>query len=135
MKDPALPGDAGRRSVRWWSPEAVRLHATLAVGLAGCAVASVIEWGRALSGHEIAWVYAFEWPLFAVAGTWTWWRLLRGDSPTRRTRRPGPASRRTPRPVPDPAHDEQLAAWQAYLARLHAADPPGGPPERQPGIS
>lgn len=96
----------------------------LALGLAGCAVASVIEWRRALSGHAIAWVYAFEWPLFAAVGTWVWWRLLRGDDPTPRRKKP---TRTSPAPQePDP----QLVAWQAYLARLHAADPPGGPPQR-----
>ena len=116
----------GRRESRridWWSASALRLHATLALGLAGCAVASVIEWRRALSGHAIAWVYAVEWPLFAVVGTWVWWRLLRGDDAAPRPAKP------TKRPEPAQAADPQLIAWQAYLARLHAADPPGGPPD------
>lgn len=110
------------------------LHLTLLVGLAGCAVASYIEWRRALSGHVIAWAYAFEWPLFAVLGTWVWWRLLhadsvphkisaqRGDSAPRGLRR---ATRARATVAPD---DPQLVAWQEYLARLHAVDPPGGPP-------
>lgn len=118
-----------RPRIAWWSAPSLRLHGTLVLGLAGCAVASVIEWGRALAGHSIAWVYAFEWPLFAVAGTWVWWRLLHGDEPGRRHEK----NRRPPRQhdaaVSQPA-DPQLIAWQAYLARLHAADPPGGPPER-----
>ena len=106
------------------------LHATLVIGLAGCAVASWIEWHRALGGHVIAWAYAFEWPLFAVAGTWVWWRLLHADD-VPRSRRPArrdpdaPARRRRAAIAAD---DPQLVAWQDYLARLHAADPPGGPP-------
>jgi hypothetical protein len=73
----------------------------------------------------LAWAYAFEWPLFAVLGTGMWWRLLRAESrPARRT------PRRTPRRRPDPvaADDPDLVAWQDYLSRLNAADPPGGPP-------
>jgi len=33
---------------------------------------------------------------------------------------------------PAPAADPQLQAWNEYLARLHAAQPPGGPPPRTP---
>jgi hypothetical protein len=123
-----VSGDTSRRSetrrIEWWSASSLRLHATLALGLAGCAVASVIEWRRALSGHAIAWVYAVEWPVFAVVGTWVWWRLLHGDNPAPRGTKP------SRRPEPAQAPDPQLIAWQDYLARLHAADPPGGPPER-----
>jgi hypothetical protein len=107
------------------------LHLTLLAGLSGCAVASWIEWHRALSGHMIAWAYAFEWPLFAVLGTWVWWRLLHGDDVGRRVRPPGakPAPLRRGRSRPAISSDDpQLVAWQDYLARLHAADPPGGPP-------
>jgi hypothetical protein len=118
------PSRGKPRRIEWRSAPSLRLHGTLVLGLAGCAVASVIEWGRALSGHPIAWVYAFEWPLFAVAGTWVWWRLLHGDDPA--PRRPRPTRKAAPAPAPDP----QLIAWQAYLERLQAADPPGGPPER-----
>jgi hypothetical protein len=122
--------ESGRnRRIDWWSAPSLRLHATLALGLAGCTVASVIEWGRALAGHSIAWVYAFEWPLFAVAGTWVWWRLLRGEEPGMRRRGTRRRQRKEDAVTAHPA-DPQLIAWQAYLARLHAADPPGGPPER-----
>ena len=118
-----------RRRIQWWSAPSLRLHGTLALGLAGCVVASVIEWRRAFSGHAIAWVYAFEWPLFAVAGTWVWWKLLHGEDPApRRTTRHRNPSRMPDSEVEPP--DEQLLAWQAYLARLHASDPPGGPPQR-----
>lgn len=102
-----------------------RLHLTLVVGLSGCAIASWIEWRRALSGHLIAWVYAFEWPLFAVMGAFVWWRLVHGDDGEVR-RRPRRRKRRPAQTVA--ADDPHLLAWQDYLARLHAADPPGGPP-------
>ncbi|MBU6148302.1 MAG: hypothetical protein KGP10_09060 [Actinomycetales bacterium] len=38
----------------------------------------------------------------------------------------------SPSSDPLPA-DPQERAWREYLARLHAADPPGGPPPRSPG--
>jgi hypothetical protein len=129
VTDETARESAERKRIDWWAAPSLRLHGTLALGLAGCAVASVLEWGRALAGHSIAWVYAFEWPLFAVAGTWVWWRLLHGDEPTARRRRSARRQRAHEAQAPQSA-DPQLIAWQAYLARLHAADPPGGPPER-----
>lgn len=107
--------EAVDRPIDWWSRPSLRLHAVLVLGLAGCAVASVIEWRRALSGHTLAWVYAFEWPLFAVVGTWVWWRLLRGDD--------RPTHRRDAAPTAESdVPDVGLIAWQDYLDRLHAAD-------------
>ena len=98
---------------------ALRLHAALLAGLALAGSATWLEWTRAQAGHTIAWVYTFEWPLFAVMGTYLWWRLLHTDAePTGST----------PGPDPDGTPDQDLVAWQAYLDRLHEADPPGGPP-------
>jgi hypothetical protein len=111
-----------RAPIHWWSRYAIRLHVILLAGLTLCAVASWIEWTRALEGHVLAWAYAFEWPLFAVLGTGMWWRLLRAESRPQRLRQ----RRRPPDTVA--ADDPDLLAWQAYLSRLHAADPPGGPP-------
>jgi hypothetical protein len=107
------------------SRAALRLHGTLAAGLLLCAAASWIEWHRALDGHVIAWVYAFEWPFFAVFGTWMWWRLLHGDDRPRRNLRPERAGRQ---PARIPQDDPDLLAWQSYLEQLQAQDPPGGPP-------
>jgi hypothetical protein len=117
----------------WWSPAARRLHLTLAIGLPGCLAAGWFELSRALGGREIAWVYAFEWPLFAVIGTYLWWRLLHGDDEDESPRvGPAAASVRTPQPdaseKPTSPADPGLAAWQTYLQRLHEADPPGEPP-------
>lgn len=100
------------------SPAALRLHAALLAGLALAGTATWLEWTRARAGHAVAWVYAFEWPLFAVLGTYLWWRLLHAEG----------AAAPEKSPVPDPSADPELLAWQAYLDRLHAADPPGGPP-------
>jgi hypothetical protein len=110
------------RRVRWLSGPALRLHAALAIGLALSSAATWLEWTRAREGHAVAWVYTFEWPLFAVLGTYLWWRLLHAEA----------KQRRRPDVLPETgaAADPDLLAWQAYLARLHEADPPGGPPPR-----
>jgi len=115
-----------RPRIEWLSRSALRLHGILVAGLTLCVVASYLEWTRALQGHAIAWVYAFEWPLFALLGTGMWWRLLRAEFST---------NRRVPRPVRRPSRsrdvavdDPDLIAWQRYLDRLRADDPPGGPP-------
>jgi hypothetical protein len=117
-----------RAPVQWWSRTSLRLHVTLVFGLALCGIASWIEWRRALGGHQLAWAYAFEWPLFAVLGTWVWWRLVHDDTPGQRgvpKRRQTRANRHIDAVDAD---DAGLIAWQNYLDRLHAEDPPGGPP-------
>ena len=114
--------DPDRPTRRWLTAANVRLHAVLVVGVAGCLAAGWFELTRALDGHEIAWVYAVEWPLFAIVGTYIWWKLLHVEEAGSR---PVPTNS-TPQP---PEQDGQLAAWQEYLQALQAADPPGGPPD------
>lgn len=118
--------DEGRRlspRIRWFSGPAMRLHAAMLAGVALAGAATWLEWTRAREGHAIAWVYTFEWPLFALLGLYLWWRLLHPAEQPEQRPGPGPdgaASRARP--------DPELLAWQAYLARLHEVDPPGGPP-------
>jgi hypothetical protein len=115
----------GHPRIHWFSGPSLRLHAALASGVALSSGATWLEWTRAREGHAIAWVYTFEWPLFAVLGIYLWWRLLHPEE----KRVPGSAGAAETGDVePDP----ELLAWQAYLAGLHAVDPPGGPPHRGP---
>jgi hypothetical protein len=124
-------------SQRYLSATALKLHLTLLLAGGGCLAAGWFEWTRALAGREVAWVYAFEWPFFALAGSVLWWRLLPA-APVRRdssrvighpTSADGPARRNVSQAVS--ASDIGLIAWQEYLARLQASDPPGGPPSRR----
>lgn len=118
---------AAHPGIHWFSGPSLRLHAALAAGLALSGGATWLEWTRAHAGHAVAWVYTFEWPLFAVLGTVLWWRLLHADA------RPARRGDRAPDSASGPgaaAADPDLLAWQAYLARLHETDPPGGPPGR-----
>jgi len=114
--------------VRWTAGPALRLHAVMAVGVAAASFATWFEWTRALSGHDVAWVYTFEWPLLAAFGIYLWWRLLhadRQDPDAAPTREPATVGEDTAEP------DAGLADWQAYLARLHAVDPPGRAPHER----
>jgi hypothetical protein len=116
---------------------ALGLHLALGFGLAVSAAGTWVEWHRAGSGHEVAWAYAVEWPLIGAFCVHLWWRLLAED---RRTQHhPAEPARpigrfRSTRTVrigrggAVPADDPGLLAWNAHLAALHAADPPGGPP-------
>ncbi|MCW2523557.1 MAG: hypothetical protein JWO63_1892 [Frankiales bacterium] len=116
-------------SRRYLSAAALKLHLTLLLAGGGCLAAGWFEWTRALDGHEVAWVYAFEWPFFALAGSVLWWRLLPASrAPC--SREPGATNRQIAAGT-ESATDTGLIAWQDYLARLHITDPPGGPPRRR----
>jgi hypothetical protein len=100
----------------------------LLIGLPSCLAAGWFEWTRALGGREIAWVYAFEWPLYAVIGVYMWWRIWHPRAPLEPLDEVQPT---TSAPVPDVIEeDAELDAWQRHLAQLQAADPPGGPTQR-----
>jgi hypothetical protein len=124
----------------------LRLTLPLVLGVGVCLLAGWFELTRALGGHQIAWVYVFEWPFFAVIGCYMWWRLRTAASegpsatseagrlPPSRHLRPRGRAIRTARASDavsaDPAEDLELLAWQRYLAKLQADDPPGAPPPR-----
>ena len=114
----------------------LRQYLPLVVGVPVCLGAGWFELTRALGGREVAWVYAFEWPFYAVAGTYMWWQVWRPRPRVlpEQLSRAGPTIRREPvRRVAAASLDDDdpgLVAWQRYLARLEAVDPPGGPPPR-----
>lgn len=124
--DAARPGNARRRRAL---PPAV-LHLTGAVVIPLCLAAGLVELARARGGNQLSWGYAVEWPVIAGYGVYLWIKLTRERSAAAGA---GPVRVRPPSPQPAPsapsvADDPGLAAWQAYLADLHATDPPGGPP-------
>jgi len=57
------------------------LTATLITVFPACLWAGWFEFGRVQSGNWRAWVYTFEWPLFAGIALYLWRRLMRGDIP------------------------------------------------------
>jgi hypothetical protein len=107
------------------------LHLTLLAGLTLCVVAFTVEIRRAVHGHWGAWVYVVEWPIFAVFGTYVWWRLLHQGETSEHsdvTVFEQIAEPAAPAAEPDP----ELDAWNAYVERLRKSeegrqDEPGRP--------
>jgi hypothetical protein len=125
--EPEHQAETGRRL-----PALLRVYVPVLVGVPACFAAGWFELTRALGGREIAWVYTFEWPLYGVAGLYMWRRIwhprLRGlPSPAKPAKAPKAPTTAT---AVEGSDDAGLVAWQDYLARLEAADPPGGPPPR-----
>ena len=111
------------------SQRARRLTWGTIAGVGVCLAAGAFELSRALGGNPLSWVYAFEWPLIAGYVVYIWHKLVaedrQGEQPIGAATPPSDSA-----PLPSVAPDPQLAAWQDYLARLHASDPPGGPSPR-----
>jgi hypothetical protein len=94
------------------------LHLALLAGLLLCATATVVEWRRAHEGHLAAWAYLIEWPVFAAAGAFVWWRLIH---PT-----PNRPQVQDDADVDEGATDPDLVAWRNYQRRIEASDEEGG---------
>lgn len=93
-------------------PGVVRYHLMFAPAVCVCLAAGWFELTRAEGGREIAWVYAVEWPLFAVVLVFMWWHTVTD----RGTRRPSPPLAEGDRDIAD--DDPGLRAWRAYLVEL-----------------
>lgn len=73
---------------------------------------------RAESGNSLSWVYTFEWPLFAIFAVYFWVKTIRDEACP-----PGQAKPRDAFALPGGGteaaeDDEELAPYNAYLARL-----------------
>jgi len=86
---------------------------------------------RALSGNALSWAYTFEWPLFACFAVVFWARTIRDEVREKRDEQAVPDASRPELPlgvgsiqattaVPADDDDEELSAYNAYLARLNA---------------
>jgi hypothetical protein len=97
------------RATRLTGRDAVKLHLTLAGGLALCIAAFYFELLRALGGNSLSWAYVFEWPILAVFAVYMWWTMLHQN---RRSRR------RPKAPTVAPEHVQMLKAWQEHLKAM-----------------
>jgi len=113
----------------WFSRRAVLLHLTALIVVPGCLALGWWQLSRALSGNELSWAYAVEWPIFAGYGVYMWWKLVH-EQPTEPPAA-GPAGPADRPEAEGPARidadeeedeDEELAAYNRYLADLSAAD-------------
>jgi DNA-binding transcriptional regulator of glucitol operon len=98
------------------------------------------QFHRALAGNALSWAYTFEWPLFAGFAVVFWARTIRDEFRIRRGQMPDPRevaaeAARLPAGVtgsmqvssvqagpgsPEEGEDEELSAYNAYLARLNS---------------
>ena len=131
----SIPREASATSARrfWWSGRALSLHVALAVALPLFAVAFVWQVDRVRQGNELSWAYVFEWPFFAAYAVYLWWKLLHDQvprpvapaecgpsaSPAQAETTPDPDGKSTVEP--DAEEDEELAAYNSYLAELNAS--------------
>ena len=61
---------------RWLSPRSLSLHLLLVCWVAGCGLAAWWQIDRALGGNQYSYLYAVEWPVFAIAGVFGWLSLI-----------------------------------------------------------
>ena len=106
----------------WFSRRAVLLHLTALVVVPGCLALGWWQLQRALSGNTLSWAYTVEWPFFAAYGVYMWWKIVH-EQPAKQSSgtiaEPAPAD--TPGPYEE-EEDEELAAYNRYLAELNEAD-------------
>jgi len=97
----------------------------------GCIAAAWWQITRATDGNGLSYLYAVEWPLFAILGIYFWWMFIHTDYDRaglrgmRRRAASATESDDTPSPsapvvASQPASDEdpELAAYNARLAEL-----------------
>ena len=127
----------GTEAPRWRfliTPKWLGWHVFMVASVYGMLLLGDWQLHRAESGNSLSWAYTFEWPIFAVFAVVFWAKTIR-DEFHRRHRGlggedidlPAGAMAGVPRqgaaaPGEDPAPPEEaaeLAAYNAYLARLH----------------
>ena len=121
------PGGRGWRFLV--SPKWLGWHALMIIVVLGMLALGDWQLRRAEAGNALSWAYTFEWPIFAGFAVVFWAKTIRDEfrppaqaqsSPSRDVRLPGgvtAASSRTGAGE-DEDDDEELAAYNAYLARL-----------------
>ena len=115
----------------WLRPRALSLHVAVAVCTPTFSALGWWQLHRALAGNTLSWAYTFEWPIFAVYGVCMWWKLVHDEDPPTKIV-DSSAEKAIPEELEDqllasepPAEattDKRLAAYNAYLAQLHAKD-------------
>jgi hypothetical protein len=113
------------------TPKWLAWHAFTVLAVLGMLWLGSWQFGRAESGNALSWAYTFEWPVFAVFGLVFWAKTIRDE--LKPPADPGeaedvglpsgaaPAGRAggQDRPGADDDDDPELAAYNAYLARLN----------------
>lgn len=113
---------------RWFSPRSLGLHVLLVCWVVGCSLAAWWQVGRALGGNQYSYLYAVEWPVFAIAGVFGWWALLHTEPATEEAKAARRAHEHQLRAEAEAqrrdraSEDPELAAYNDHLAELAASD-------------
>jgi len=124
-----------RESSRWRflvAPKWLGWHAFVILSVIGMLWLGNWQLHRAEAGNALSWAYTFEWPLFAIFAVVFWVKTIRDEvhppaeaGPRDAVALPGgipaspPGGAGHPGDDGEPGEDdEELAAYNAYLARL-----------------
>jgi hypothetical protein len=118
------------------SPPWLAWHAFAVVAFWGMFWLGDWQFRRAMAGNGLSWAYTFEWPIFAIMGAIFWVKTVRDEFHIRSGAVTGaeapdvPASAMAANVLPTTAgsmsdsagepEDPELAAYNAYLAKLNA---------------
>ncbi len=117
------------------TPRWLGWHVLMVVSVWGMLWLGDWQFHRALSGNALSWAYTFEWPLFAGFAVVFWAKTIKDEFQIKRGETTEPAESEASqddlpisvRPVQvnvgtaqDDDGDEELSAYNAYLARLNA---------------
>jgi hypothetical protein len=137
---PQAPGPVWRFLVQ---PRWLGWHVLMVAAFWGMGWMGDWQFHRALAGNALSWAYTFEWPLFSGFAVVFWAKTIRDEFRIRRGEMPDPRAvaaeaERLPVGVtgtlqvpagqvssvqagpPGEDEDEELSAYNAYLARLNA---------------
>ena len=109
------------------SPKWLGWHLLMIIVAAGMLALGDWQLRRAESGNALSWAYTFEWPIFAGFVIVFWAKTIRDEfrppvsaqrASSERVRLPGGAAASSPEAGTGEDEDEELAEYNAYLARL-----------------
>lgn len=117
------------------TPKWLGWHAFTVLAVLGMLWLGDWQFHRAESGNALSWAYTFEWPVFAVFAVGFWAKTIRDELKpatdpgeaedvelppgVARAAEPGGAAGRQDGRGAETADDPELAAYNAYLARLN----------------
>ena len=111
------------------SPRWLGWHVFVVAAVAGMLALGDWQLHRAEAGNGLSWAYTFEWPLFAVFAVVFWVKTIKDElhPPQAPAAEEAELPAGAARPVAggedapgDGEEDGELAAYNAYLARLHS---------------